>query len=101
MQLSILNLNENGRKTSKKVENNVGKGEIARCKQFHLFSHFFFFSKNVFGMQAHRNQGLFWKGLQDLHIISFIPNKETTGEIFSSEATLVFATTCFFSIFLY
>ena len=28
---------ENGRKFSKRVENTVGKGEIARCKQFHLF----------------------------------------------------------------
>ena len=28
---------ENGRKLSKWVENNVGKGEIARCEQFLLF----------------------------------------------------------------
>ena len=29
--------NENGRKCSKRVENTVGKGEIARHKQFLLF----------------------------------------------------------------
>ena len=29
--------NENGRKLSKRVENTVGKGEIARYEQFHLF----------------------------------------------------------------
>ena len=28
---------ENGRKLSKRVENTVGKGEIARCEQFLLF----------------------------------------------------------------
>ena len=28
---------ENGSKLSKQVENNVGKGEIARYEQFHLF----------------------------------------------------------------
>ena len=28
---------ENGRKLSKRVENTVGKGEIAHCKQFLLF----------------------------------------------------------------
>ena len=30
-------LDENGRKFSKRVENNVGKGEIARYEQFLLF----------------------------------------------------------------
>ena len=28
---------ENGRKFSKRIENTVGKGEIARCEQFLLF----------------------------------------------------------------
>ena len=32
---------ENGRKFSKRVENTVGKGEIARYEQFVLFSQFF------------------------------------------------------------
>ena len=32
---------KNGRKLSKRVENNVGKGEIARYKQFLLFPHVF------------------------------------------------------------
>ena len=30
-------VDENGRKSSKRVENTVGKGEIARYKQFPLF----------------------------------------------------------------
>ena len=33
--------NENGRKFSKRVENSVGKGEIARNEQFLLFPQFF------------------------------------------------------------
>ena len=32
-----LNFDENGRKFSKRVENHVGKGEIARHEQFLLF----------------------------------------------------------------
>ena len=32
-----IRLNENGRKFSKRVENTVGKGEIARYEQFLLF----------------------------------------------------------------
>ena len=32
---------ENGRKLSKRVENTVGKGEIARYEQFLLFPHCF------------------------------------------------------------
>ena len=32
---------ENGRKLSKRVENTVGKGEIARYEQFHLYLHCF------------------------------------------------------------
>ena len=32
---------KNGRKLSKQVENTVGKGEIARYEQFHLFSQCF------------------------------------------------------------
>ena len=38
---------ENGRKISKLVENNVGKGQIACYKQFLLFSQFFFFPKDL------------------------------------------------------
>ena len=34
-------LDENGRKFSKWVENTVGKGEIAHCEQFLLFSQCF------------------------------------------------------------
>ena len=39
-------VNDNGKKFSKRVENNVGKGEIARYEQFLLFTHFF--SKNLY-----------------------------------------------------
>ena len=35
------NFDENGRKFSKRVENTVGKGEIARNEQFLLFPHCF------------------------------------------------------------
>ena len=41
------------------VENNVGKGEIARYKQFLLFPRVF--KRHV--LQARKNQGLFGKGL--------------------------------------
>ena len=37
----ISKFDENGRKFSKRVENNVGKGEIARYEQFLLFPHGF------------------------------------------------------------
>ena len=32
-----LEFDENGRKFSKRLENTVGKGEIARCEKFFLF----------------------------------------------------------------
>ena len=50
---------ENGRKFSELVENTVGKGEIARYKQF-LLSHSVF--KRLI-LQTRKNQGLFGKGL--------------------------------------
>ena len=34
--MTISKFDENGREFSKKVENNVGKGEIAHYEQFHL-----------------------------------------------------------------
>ena len=37
LQTTISNLIENGRELSKRVENTVGKGEIARYDQFLLF----------------------------------------------------------------
>ena len=49
---------ENGRKFSKQVENNVGKGEIARDEQFLLFPQCFQ-KKNL--SQTRKNQGLFKK----------------------------------------
>ena len=36
-----IKFDENGRKFSKRVENTVGKGEIAHCEQFLLFPQFF------------------------------------------------------------
>ena len=50
-----------GRKVSKRVENNVEKGEIARDEQFLLFSHSVF--KRLV-LQTRKNQGLFGKGLK-------------------------------------
>ena len=51
---------ENGRKCSKRVENTVGKGEIARYEQFLLFSNGVF---KTLLLQTRKNQGLFGKGL--------------------------------------
>ena len=51
--------NENGGKISKRVENTVGKGEIARYEQFLLFPQCF----NRFVLQTLKNQGLFGKRL--------------------------------------
>ena len=50
---------ENGRKFSRRVENTVGKGEIARYERFLLFPQCF--QKLV--LQTRKNQGLFGKGL--------------------------------------
>ena len=47
---------------SKWIENTVGKGEIARYKQFLPFPHSVF--KRLI-LQTRKNQGLFGKGLKD------------------------------------
>ena len=52
-------LDKNGRKFSKRVENTVGKGEIARNEQFLLFPQCF--------QKASKNQGLCGKGLKFTH----------------------------------
>ena len=52
-------LDENGREFSKRVENTVGKGEIARYEQFLLFPQCF----QILVLQTRKDQGLFWKGL--------------------------------------
>ena len=52
---------ENGRKLSKRVENTVWKGEIARYEQFLLFP---VFSKDFYCRHV-KNQGLFGKGLKE------------------------------------
>ena len=61
------NLDENGGAFSNRVENTVGKGEIARHEQFLLFPTVF--SKD-FLRQTCKNQGLFGKGLN--HVTSII-----------------------------
>ena len=50
---------ENGRKFTKRVENTVGKGEIARYEEFFLFP--LCFQKDLYCRRE--NQGLFGKGL--------------------------------------
>ena len=50
---------ENGRMFYERVENTVGKGEIARYKQFLLFQQCF---KRLV-LQTRKNQGLFGEGL--------------------------------------
>ena len=53
-------------KFSKRVENTVGKGEVARYQQFLLVTSNFSFSHSVFKrlvLQTCKNQGLFGKGL--------------------------------------
>ena len=50
----------NGRKFSKRVENIVGKREIARCEQF-LFSHSVFYR---IVLQTSKNQGWYGKGIR-------------------------------------
>ena len=59
---------ENGRQFLKRVENTVGKGEIARYEQFLLYPQVF----KRFLMQTRKNQGLFEKGvtLSELNIIN-------------------------------
>ena len=53
--------NENGEKISKKVENTVGKGEIARYEQFLCFP---VFSKYMYLHSRYvKKQGLIWEGV--------------------------------------
>ena len=56
-----LKFDENGRGFSKRVENTVGKGEIARYKQFLLSPQCF----QRLVLQTHKNQGLFGKGFNN------------------------------------
>ena len=53
---------ENGRKLSKRVENTVGKGEIAHYEQFLLFPHCF--QKACF--QAASKGGIVWEWVNPL-----------------------------------
>ena len=62
---------ENGRKFSKKVENTVGKGEIARYDSV--------FKRLV--LQTRKNQGLFWKGLNDLRYLDPKDSIETGAPV--------------------
>ena len=56
---------ENGRKFFKWVENNVGKGEIARYEQFLLFPHYFqkTCTEDTF------KQGLVWERVKEIENI--------------------------------
>ena len=53
-------MDENGRKISKRVENTVGKGEIARYEQFLLFPQCFqkTHKKKVFSGKGYKNMPL-------------------------------------------
>ena len=51
---------DNGRKFSRKIENSVGKGEIAQNEQFLLFPQCF---QKTCTRKTRENQGLFGKGL--------------------------------------
>ena len=57
---------ENGGKLSKRVENTVGKGEIARYEQYLLFP-----SKDLYSRHV-KNQGLFGKGLSHTQGVSHV-----------------------------
>ena len=62
-------IDENGQNFSKRVENNVGNGEIARYEQFLLFSQCFLaFSKQIliFGLHlfCHMQMLLTWTSLE-------------------------------------
>ena len=56
-----IKLNENGRKFFKRVENTVGKGEIARYEQF-LFFPLSIFEKPVLQTHTQNKKGMFGKG---------------------------------------
>ena len=59
LQTTILNLMEMAAKFLRRIENTVGKGEIARYYHFLLFPYVF---KRLV-QQTRKNQGLFGKGL--------------------------------------
>ena len=61
----VFEFDTNGREFSKRVENTVGKGEIAHYEQFLLFQQCF----QRFVHQTHKNQGLFRKGLNVVKIM--------------------------------
>ena len=62
---------ENGRKLSKQVENTVGKGEIARYEQFHLFP---VFAKGSFP-RGRQKVSLCGNGLNNTCMASLSNNK--------------------------
>ena len=59
---------ENGRKLSKQVENTVGKGEIARYKQFLLFPHCF---QTAFFPEASKGV-IVWECVNKTYYIPFL-----------------------------
>ena len=67
-RVDSLKFDDIGEKFSKRVENTVGKGEIAQYKQFFLFP--VFFRRLI--LQTHKNQGLFGKGLSQYTLNYYI-----------------------------
>ena len=63
------------KKFTKRVENTVGKGEIAQYEQLLLFPQCF--QKLV--QQTHKTQGLFGKGLTLYHTIPTFKDPEKDG----------------------
>ena len=63
--------NENGRKSSERTENTVGKGEIPQYEEFLLFPQCFLKDSEV--------QGLFWKGLTFNHTVQILSHYHTTN----------------------
>ena len=79
-------LDENGRKFSKRVENTIGKGEIARYEQFLLFPECFQKTCTVDTTKT----GLFGKGLGGkiagylhfLYFLRFLPSQRQRSHFF-------------------
>ena len=66
---NFLKFDENDGKFSKRIENAVGKGEIACNEQFLLFPHSVF--KRLV-LKTRKNKGLFRKGLGKVRIKSIV-----------------------------
>ena len=74
--MTIHKFDENGRQFSKRVENIVGKGEIAHYEQFFFFPSVF----KILVQQTRKNQGLFGKGLTNFNC-TFLGSNKSEEEI--------------------